>query len=88
MVSVVERRPVGFTFGLTAGLIVLTLLTRAVLEVAIPQLTLHGIGLILNWTIVAGFIRTCGTGDVPTGYRSVLSEPKKGSVSVYPSVCL
>jgi membrane protease YdiL (CAAX protease family) len=27
-----------------------------VLELAIPQLTLHGIGLILNWTIVAGSI--------------------------------
>jgi membrane protease YdiL (CAAX protease family) len=56
MVSIVERRPVGFTLGLTAGLIVLTLLTRAVLEAAIPQLTLHGIGLILNWTIVAGSV--------------------------------
>jgi len=56
MVSIVERRPVGFTLGLTVGLIILTLLTRTVLAVAVPQLTLHGIGLILNWVIVAGSV--------------------------------
>ncbi|WP_311171250.1 CPBP family intramembrane glutamic endopeptidase [Halobellus ordinarius] len=53
MVSLVERRPVGFALGLTAALVVLTLLTRSVLEAAVPELTLHGIGLVLNWLIVA-----------------------------------
>lgn len=54
MASIVERRPVGFAIGLTAGLVVLTLLARVVLETVVPQLTLHGIGLVLNWVIVAG----------------------------------
>jgi membrane protease YdiL (CAAX protease family) len=53
MVSIVERRPVGFTLGLTAALVVLTLLARTVLEAVVPQLTLHGIGLVLNWVFVA-----------------------------------
>ena len=52
MVSIVERRPVEFTLGLTAALIVMTILTRTVLEAVAPQLTLHGIGLVLNWVFV------------------------------------
>jgi membrane protease YdiL (CAAX protease family) len=53
MVSIVERRPVGFTLGFTAAFIALTVLTRVVLEAVVPQLTLHGIGLVLNWIFVA-----------------------------------
>jgi membrane protease YdiL (CAAX protease family) len=52
MASIVERHPVGFTLGFTAALVVLTVLTRTVLQAAVPQLTLHGIGLVLNWAFV------------------------------------
>ena len=53
MVSLIERRPVAFTLGFGAAMLALTVVARITLEALVPSLTLHGIGLILNWVFVA-----------------------------------
>ncbi|MFC6941140.1 CPBP family intramembrane glutamic endopeptidase [Salinirubellus sp. GCM10025818] len=53
MASLVERRPVAFTLGFGAAMIALTVVVRLALEALVPSLTLHGIGLVLNWLFVA-----------------------------------
>ena len=53
MGSLVERRPVAFTLGFGAAMIAVTVVSRVALEALFPSLTLHGIGLILNWVFVA-----------------------------------
>jgi membrane protease YdiL (CAAX protease family) len=53
MDSIVERRPVAFTLGFGAAMIALTVVVRVALGTLVPSLTLHGIGLILNWIFVA-----------------------------------
>jgi membrane protease YdiL (CAAX protease family) len=52
MVSIVERRPVAFTLGFGAAMLAITVVARVGLEALFPSLTLHGIGLILNWVFV------------------------------------
>ena len=51
--SIVERRPVAFTLGFGVATIALTAVVRPVLEASVPSLTLHGVGLVLNWLFVA-----------------------------------
>jgi membrane protease YdiL (CAAX protease family) len=53
MTSIVERRPVAFSLGFGAATIALTVVVRLALEALVPSLTLHGIGLVLNWLFVA-----------------------------------
>lgn len=53
MVSIVERRPIAFSLGFGAAMIGLTVVVRVGLETLVPSLTLHGIGLVLNWLFVA-----------------------------------
>ena len=53
MTSIVERRPVAFSLGFGAAMIALTVVVRLALEALAPSLTLHGIGLVLNWLFVA-----------------------------------
>jgi membrane protease YdiL (CAAX protease family) len=52
MQTLVERRPLGFTLGVTIAVIGLAVAGRLVLAPLLPQLTLDGIGLILNWVFV------------------------------------
>lgn len=53
MATIVERRPVAFSIGFGAATIALTVVVRLALEALVPSLTLHGIGLVLNWLFVA-----------------------------------
>jgi membrane protease YdiL (CAAX protease family) len=52
MNTIVERRPIAFTLGLTITLIGVAVAGRLVLAPFLPQLTLDGIGLLLNWLFV------------------------------------
>lgn len=52
MNSIVERRPLSFTLGLTVGIVGLAVLGRLVLAPLLPWLTLDGVGLLLNWVLV------------------------------------
>lgn len=53
MNTIIERRPLTFTLGIGVGVVTLAVVSRLVLAPLFPQLTLHGIGLILNWMFVA-----------------------------------
>lgn len=52
MTTLVERRPVGFALGTLGFIVALTVGMRLLLEALVPSLTLHGIGLVTNWTYV------------------------------------
>ena len=52
MNTTVERRPIVFTLGVTIALIGVAVAGRLVLAPLLPQLTLDGIGLLLNWLLV------------------------------------
>ena len=52
MNTIVERRPIAFTLGFTIALIGVAVAGRVVLAPLLPQLTLDGIGLLLNWLFV------------------------------------
>lgn len=52
MNTIVERHPIGFTLGLTVTLVGVAVAGRLVLAPLVPQLTLEGIGLLLNWLFV------------------------------------
>jgi membrane protease YdiL (CAAX protease family) len=52
MNTIVERRPIAFTLGLTIALIGMAVVSRFILVPLLPQLTLDGIGLLLNWLFV------------------------------------
>lgn len=53
MNSIIERRPLTFTLGICVGVVGLAVVSRLVLVPLFPQLTIHGIGLVLNWLFVA-----------------------------------
>ncbi len=52
MRTIVRQRPLVFTLGVTVAIIALAVGGRLVLEPLVPSLTLDGIGLVLNWTLV------------------------------------
>lgn len=52
MNTIVERRPIASTLGVTIAIIGLAVAGRLVLVPLLPQLTLDGIGLLLNWLFV------------------------------------
>jgi membrane protease YdiL (CAAX protease family) len=53
METLVQRRPLVFTIGLTVVIVAVAVAGRLVLAPLVPQLTLDGIGLVLNWVFVA-----------------------------------
>jgi membrane protease YdiL (CAAX protease family) len=52
MNAIIERRPVTFTLGVTVVLVGVAVGGRFVLAPLLPQLTLDGVGLLLNWLFV------------------------------------
>jgi membrane protease YdiL (CAAX protease family) len=52
MASFVERRPIAFTLGFGFAMVAITVIARITLETLFPSLTLHGIGLAINWIFV------------------------------------
>jgi membrane protease YdiL (CAAX protease family) len=52
MNTILERRPIAFTFAVTIALIGGAVAGRLVLAPLLPHLTLDGIGLLLNWLFV------------------------------------
>lgn len=53
MKQFVENRPLSFTLGIGGGIVALAVGSRLVLVPLFPQLTLDGVGLVLNWLFVA-----------------------------------
>jgi len=53
MKTIVRQRPLAFTLGVTVAIIALAVGGRLVIAPLVPQATLDGIGLVLNWVFVA-----------------------------------